>query len=64
MEDRRCKLGLQGRRELVGLIEEGDCASVVAPLACGLGGRAAVAGLLAEPAADAAVLSLVAVRGC
>ena len=24
MEDRRCKLGLQGRRELVGLIEQGS----------------------------------------
>ena len=38
MEDRRCKLGLQGRLELVLLIEQGstgDRASVVASLGAG-----------------------------
>ena len=73
MEDRRCKLGLQGRLELVMLIENGstlraaagrperragDGASVVASLADGDRGRAGVAIVSAHQLDAAAVLSL------
>ena len=73
MEDRRCKLGLLGRLELVMLIENGstlraaaaalerragDGASVVASLADGDRGRAGVAVVSAHQVDAAAVVSV------
>ena len=51
MEDRRCKLGLLGRLELVRLVERraGDRASLVASLGGSERGRARLVGVSAQP---------------
>src|SRR3954452_2053954 len=72
MEDRRCKLGLLGRLELVRLIERGSTlraaaaavsvapatAQVVASLGSGDGGRAGVVVVFADQVLAAAVVSV------
>jgi hypothetical protein len=60
MEDRRCKLGLQGRLELVRLVEQG--APLVASLGGGERGRARVVGVSAHAVLAAAVVSMDAQR--
>ena len=77
MEDRRCKLGLQGRLELVTLIEQGStlrqaaaCLSVAPATAhrwwhrwrAASDGRARVAGVSADAVVAAAVVSVGAER--